>query len=159
MSPHPRRIALALLLTCAAAGCGTSRTNHTEGPTVPPAAVARDGLVKALQGWRDDHPPDPHLGLVDSERIARRRLLGFEVLGPVELGVGRGFTVRLRLAPRPNEDTDTETEANTDREPEEQVARFVVFGIDPLWVFRLEDYERIAHWEHQMEPEPDEPGA
>jgi hypothetical protein len=73
--------------------------------------------------------------------------VGFEVLGPIDLGVGRGFTVRLDLAPE------------QEGQPAEQVVRYVVFGVDPLWVFRLEDYERISHWEHAMDPDVDEPGA
>ena len=32
---------------------------------------------------------------------------------------------------------------------EEQTARFIVLGQDPLWVFREEDYEMAAHWDHQ----------
>ena len=38
------------------------------------------------------------------------------------------------------------------------VVRFVVFGIDPLWVFRQEDYEMFAHWEHLMDG-PEAPAA
>lgn len=147
----PRVVAsplLALVLAALAAGCG-SPSPAGDGPTVPPVAVARAALDAALDDWRNDQPTmrdgSPKLGLVDGDRIAGRRLLGHEVLGQVDLGVGRGFTVRLSLAAEEGGD-----------EPVELFARYVVFGIDPIWVFRLEDYERIAHWEHQMAPEADE---
>jgi hypothetical protein len=38
----------------------------------------------------------------------------------------------------------------------------VVIGIDPLWVFRHEDYDLLLHWEHPMEPvsvEPSQAGS
>ena len=36
-------------------------------------------------------------------------------------------------------------------DPEEvERIRFVVVGIDPLWVFRQADYDMIAHWEHKL---------
>ncbi len=32
------------------------------------------------------------------------------------------------------------------------MVRFLVVGIDPILVFRQEDYELISHWEHKMDP-------
>jgi hypothetical protein len=151
--PRPRLYRLIPgFLAIVSAGCGGPPRPTNTGPAVPPEATARAGLVEALSAWREGRPAtsgaSPQVGLVDSERIANRRLRSFEVLGPIELGVGRGFTVRLGLEPLDDGD-----------ESEEQVTRYVVFGIDPLWVFRLEDYERISHWEHKMDPETDDPGT
>jgi hypothetical protein len=44
------------------------------------------------------------------------------------------FTVKLTL-----EDPATELKA-----------RYVVVGIDPVWVFRQEDYDMLSHWDHPM---------
>ena len=35
---------------------------------------------------------------------------------------------------------------------EEVKARYVVMGLDPLWVIRNEDFEMLAHWDHPMKP-------
>ena len=29
----------------------------------------------------------------------------------------------------------------------------MIVGIDPLWIFRHEDYDLLLHWEHQMPTE------
>src|SRR5262245_66608911 len=95
----PSLLAAAALL---ATGCrDPSRgAEGSDGPAVPPPEAARAGLVQALDDWRAERPSPtgvmPKVGLVDSERIAQRRLLDYEVLGPVDLGVGRGFHVRDR---------------------------------------------------------------
>lgn len=139
-----------LLLALSAIGCqgGDRAATGGDGPFVPPPEVARAALVEALDGWRADQPVardpklgPPRVGLVDNDRIDQHRLLNYDVLGPIDLGVGRGFTVRLRLE-------GTGPEATT-----EPVVRYVVFGQGPVWVFRLEDYERISHWEHKMDPD------
>ncbi len=69
-----------------------------------------------------------------------RRLLDYEVAGPLMVvGKSRPFAVRLVL------DAPRETIA----------ARYIVMGRDPLWVFRQEDFDRMLHWEHKMDPETD----
>src|SRR5438046_2438683 len=51
----------------------------------------------------------------------------------------RQFTARLHL----------------EHEGSPQLVRYNVLGRNPAWVFRLEDYEAIAHWEMDMsEPAP-----
>ncbi|HVW02959.1 MAG TPA: hypothetical protein VHB77_21545, partial [Planctomycetaceae bacterium] len=63
----------------------------------------------------------------------------YQILGEVPGDTPRCYAVRLKL---------------TDPDAEER-ARFVVVGIDPLWVFRYEDFQLIAHWDHRMaEEEP-----
>jgi hypothetical protein len=135
----------AILLLAIAAGC---RTSDEDGPFVPSPAVAAGAVGKALDAWVAGRPASvgpegkpPEIGLVDSDRIGGRTLRGYEILGPIDLGIGRGFTVRLDLEPTGPDDSP------------ETVVRYVVFGQGPVWVFRLEDYERIAHWEHKMDPD------
>ena len=58
-------------------------------------------------------------------------MTGYAILGEVPCDGPRCFAVRLNL------------EGPT----EVQEVRFVLYGIDPLWVVRYEDYEMIIHWE------------
>jgi hypothetical protein len=59
----------------------------------------------------------------------------YTILGEAPGDAPRCFAVRLHL-----------------EEPqEEQRVRFVLIGLDPLWVFRHEDYEMLAHWECGVE--------
>jgi len=73
---------------------------------------------------------------VDTGRQEGQILRSFQILGETSLrGEGRCYVVGLTL----------------DNPAAEQRARFVVVGIDPIWVFRKEDYDKLAHWEHPME--------
>jgi hypothetical protein len=108
---------------------------------IPDPATARSAVVSVLEGWRDGRPIDepsgrkPAVCVVDKQRKPGQRLARFEVLGEVSTDGARGFAARLTLE-------------NPDRE---HVARFLVIGIDPLWVFRQEDYEMFSHWMHPMD--------
>ncbi|MSR59217.1 MAG: hypothetical protein EXS05_16500 [Planctomycetaceae bacterium] len=76
----------------------------------------------------------PAIGVVDHLQQVGRPLEAFEILGEVPGQAARCFAVRLRLS-----------------EPELEVReRYVVIGIDPLWVYRQEDYDLISHWDHVM---------
>jgi hypothetical protein len=111
---------------------------------VPSPDRARQALETALAAWQSGRPPGPVEGtspaviLVDSHRRPGQRLCGFAILGEVPGDGPRCFAVRLKL-----EDP-----------PEEQRARFVLVGIDPLWVYRHEDYEMMAHWQCAQSEEP-----
>ena len=59
---------------------------------------------------------------------------GFAVLGPAPGDGPRVFTVKLTF----------------DGPGEAVRARYVVFGMDPVWVFRHEDYDMLNHWGHPM---------
>ena len=75
----------------------------------------------------------------DKQRRPGDRLRSFAILGETEGENVRQFTVRL--------------EVEGDDAP--RLVRYNVLGRDPVWVFRLEDYEMISHWQHPMnEPEP-----
>lgn len=118
-----------------AAGC-------REGPSterfVPPAETARQALEASLRSWQQGRPPGrleghvtPEVILVNTCRRPEQTLDQFTILGETPGEGPRCFAVRLRL-----------------QNPEEtQRLRFVVFGIDPLWVYRYEDYEMMIHWQ------------
>ena len=61
-------------------------------------------------------------------------MLAFTVLGESGSESGRRFLVRLSLA-----------------DPDESIlAAYYVFGQDPTWVYRSEDFDMIMHWECPM---------
>jgi hypothetical protein len=131
--------AAAVLALLVGAGCRPPGTERF----VPPAAAARQALEVALRAWQDGRT-DPKIDTVsppvmvaDTVRRPGQRLTGYDVLGELPGDGPRQFVVRLRL----------------DNPPEEQKVRFVVFGIQPVWVYRLEDYEMLAHWECGMTTE------
>jgi hypothetical protein len=72
---------------------------------------------------------------VDKRRKPTQRLLAFEILGKSDIENARQFTVRLTL--------------EGDESP--QLVKYNVLGRDPVWVFRLEDYEMFSHWEMDMD--------
>lgn len=142
MSVVQFRSAIAFLCGCVLAaaclGCG-KRHGGTER-YVPTAETAREALSKALRAWQSDEAPGtvpgtlPPVQLVDAHRRPGQRLTDFEILGEVAGGGPRTFAVKVRLE-NPSEDSRL---------------RFVVLGLDPIWVFREEDYELLLHWEHAM---------
>jgi hypothetical protein len=121
------------LLVLAGTGC-TSGTGYER--YVPASQQAQTALKTALDAWRNGQPPGliegdpPAIQVVDSGRRPGQKLLGFEVLGPAAGNSPSCYGVRLKL-----------------QQPAEVlVARFVVLGIDPIYVFRYEDYVMMEHW-------------
>jgi hypothetical protein len=107
----------------------------------PAQEKARQALEAALEGWRNGAPhgavpgtAGPTVQLVDSHHPAGQRLVSFAVLGLAPGDGPRVFTVGLSL----------------ENPAQEIKARYVVLGLDPLWVIRHEDFEMLAHWEHPM---------
>jgi hypothetical protein len=140
-------IALRAMTAMAAALAGCNGWNASPAPPgyLPGWAEAKQSLASALGAWRDapSPPPDPidssGVIFVDKQRRPGQRLRSFAILAQSELENARQFTVRLQL----------------DQEESPLLVRYNVLGRNPVWVFRLEDYERISHWEHPM----DEPSA
>jgi hypothetical protein len=100
-----------------------------------------------LRKWHDfpDLPttskPSPAVMFVDQQRRPGRRLHAYAVLGESESESGRRFLVKLSLA-----------------EPDESLlVAYYVFGQDPIWVYRSEDFDMIMHWEHPMPTDPPVP--
>ena len=70
----------------------------------------------------------------DGHRTPTRKLTAYSILGEVPSDAPRCFAVKLTLG-------------NPTAEVRE---RYVVVGIDPIWVIRYEDYEMLTHWSHPM---------
>ncbi len=111
---------------------------------LPERAAGRLAVEKALGRWRDSVESEPkgsqseQVVLVDQQRKPGQRLRGFALLGDFEVESCRCFKVKLELA-----------------EPEEsKLVVYYVFGRDPMWVYRAEDFERIMHWEMDMPNTP-----
>ena len=116
---------------------------------VPDPARGRQAIEAAMATWKAGHPPgiieptSPGVQVVDTHRKPGQTLVDFEILSDsADLRV-RTFSLRLTLS---------ESE-------ERPVVRFLVVGIDPILVFRQEDYELLMHWEHRMDPEPEKTTA
>jgi hypothetical protein len=151
MHRRPSAIPIAgwLIAVLAVSICPSCRRDSRPDPRgrLPDARVARRAVERSLEGWRDSPPLDlttpkvrPVL-FVDQQRRPGRRLLDFAILGESEAEGCRRFRVRLSLA-----------------DPDELVlAAYYVFGEDPIWVYRSEDFDMIMHMDKSMmrEPGPD----
>jgi hypothetical protein len=138
-------VAHAFLAVCAL-GCGRRAGNER---FVPSEATSRRAVGAALAAWKAGEPADrtirlsePTLNLevADTARRPGQRLVDYEILGEVSAEGPRCLAVRLKL-----------------EEPTEELeVLYYLVGIDPLFVFRQEDYELLTHWEMSM---PDEAPA
>jgi hypothetical protein len=113
---------------------------------MPEWSEARTALESALSTWRDAKLPlpdslsSPSVQFVDRHRRPKERLLAYEIVGQTDIENARQFTVRLKL----------------EGEESPRLVRYNAFGRQPVWVYRLEDYELISHWECKMD-EPEAP--
>ena len=120
------------------AGC-TSSVSEADR-FVPDPVVARQAVETMLDRWKAGATPSsiadrsPQLVVVDSVRQAGAKLAWFEILGEVPGESSRCLAVRLVMGDPPVETT----------------TRYVVVGIDPLYLFRHEDFELLMHWDHPM---------
>ena len=124
-----------MFAAAALAGC----ESRTREDYVPEGAAARIALEKALDAWKQGEPPgriegSPAINVGDTHRRAGQRLADYEIAGELPSDEGRLFAVRVQL----------------ENPAAEEKVNFLVVGIDPLWVFRQEDYQIVTHWEHNM---------
>jgi hypothetical protein len=118
-------------------GCGRS---NSAASFVPAEDVARQALTDAMTAWTSDgsmslsRDDGTTVEVVDKHRRPGQSLATFEILGEVSGIGGRSFEVKLEL----------ENPSQTEH------VRYIVVGINPLWVFRQEDYELLSHWDHPM---------
>lgn len=131
--------ALALAACVATGGCGRG---NPAARFVPAEGAARGAIVAGLDAWKAGTPAGevpgtkPLVHVVDSYRDPGEKLVGYEILGEVPGDAPRCFAVDLRFEP-----------------PRTEKVRYVVVGIDPLWVFRMEDYQLLSQWDHHMKDE------
>ncbi|HKB01862.1 MAG TPA: hypothetical protein VKD90_06560 [Gemmataceae bacterium] len=132
------RVLAAAGLLALAAGCSDT---SDPGRYIPPEDKARSALESALSAWQAGAEPgtipgtaNPTVQFVDSHRPPGRRLTGLTVLGKAPGDGPPVFTVKLAF----------------DGSPGELKVRYVVVGIDPMWVIRHEDFDMLNHWDHPM---------
>ena len=145
--PVSVRLLLGLLLLSGAALAGCRyflpSTGRSDADFIPSDAVCRQALSSVLEAWQAGIPVGPVpqsaplIHVTDSSRIQQRPLQSWRILGQVPGNAASCYAVQLTL----------------DQPVEQRRERYVVVGIDPLWVFRHEDYDLLLHWEHPMEPE------
>jgi hypothetical protein len=132
-----RRILIAAGLLLVGFGC--SRTQRSED-FVPREESARQAVDAYLRAWTggstsqsvpDSNPP---VKVSDELRRNGRVLKSYTILGSVPADAPICMAVQLNL----------------DNPPEERRERYVVVGIDPLWVWRYDDYLMVTHWSHPM---------
>lgn len=136
--------ATALLVLAPILACDAGRDEKPPA-FLPSWTEARQALEWALSAWRDSREPprqisSPKVQFVDQQRGPGDRLSTYQILAQTDIENGRQFTVRLTLA---NDETP-------------RLVRYIAIGREPVWVFRLEDYDLISHWEHKMD-EPEQP--
>src|SRR4029077_6422511 len=110
-------------------------THKTNEDFIPAPDNARSALEKALQSWKAGQPvgrvagaSKPGIEVVDSEWKSGKRLLDFTIIQEdSEHGNNRSFTVRLTPAKGP---------------PRE--VKYVIVGIDPLWIYRDTDFQKLS---------------
>ena len=124
---NPTRLLLAAALFALGCAKGGKDSDFT-----PAADNARKALEAALNHWQAGNPPGtipgtkPPVEVLDSKWKSGAKLTAYEILAE-EAGAGpRTFTVRLTLGKGTEE------------------ARYIVSGIDPLWVYREEDYKKLS---------------
>ena len=131
-----RMLWIAILMAVPLTGCQSRIANYT-----PSRPAAEGALKKALDAWKAAQPvgdiptSQPVIQVVDVGRKPGQTLASYRILGESKgASSGRSFVVTLELQ-NPSETVKT---------------RYIVVGIDPLWVFRQEDYELLSHWDHHM---------
>jgi hypothetical protein len=135
------------LVLAGAAGCGDQKSKQAGDNLIPPPEVAQQAVEDVLTAWQKGQPPGKvesaslpvSVYVIDSHRRPGQKLRSFNVLGEATRSGQRWFVVRLNL----------------ENPTEEKRIRYFVAGIDPLWVFREEDYTMMAHYDHG----PDEGGV
>jgi hypothetical protein len=140
-----RVVALVILASMFVCGC-RDRT----GDFKPRKELAESALVRALEDWKSGKPAGeiagtkPLIHVTDTNRNPKQALNQFKILGEKPGRSGRTFAVELSL-----------------KHPDQQLkTEYIVVGIDPLWVYRREDFELLMHWDHRMPellPETDQP--
>jgi hypothetical protein len=108
----------------------------------PTSGEAKSSLEAALSAWRDGKPygsveatPPVHVG--DTAWQAGQQVESFEIGEEEDSGEGtKQFLVKLKMK----------------KPVGEQSVSYFVHGRDPVWVYREEDYKRMANMDNNPEP-------
>jgi hypothetical protein len=126
-------LSLSALILLAAAGCGNGVS------TAPSKEIARSALETALKSWKEGGMPgelpgtgNPKVEVHDTHWSQGDALESFEILGEDEAAGEKRFSVRLSLS-KPKQTDEVQ---------------YHVLGLDPVMVFRDEDYERNINMEN-----------
>jgi hypothetical protein len=129
-----RAFGLAVALTGALATMwGCSRHGTKTQDFTPPGDKARQALEAALNHWQSGNPhgsvpgTTPTVEVMDVKWRSGQKLKSYEILGEEPGTEPRFFKVRLTPAQGPQVDV-----------------RYAVVGIDPLWVYREEDFKALS---------------
>jgi hypothetical protein len=123
----------ALVLCCL--GCGLGKSGYER--FVPADDRARAALQAVLDAWKEGQPTSRittsslAVEVADSQRRPGQKLTTYEILGEVPGDGPNCFAVRLEL----------------DKPRQELKVRYIVIGLDPIWVFRHEDFQMMEHWD------------
>ena len=125
-------------VACCCLGVSGCRPAPSNAKYTPSEEGSRTALVAALDQWKSGEAVatikgNPSVQVVDTHR-QDQRLLAYDIISEESLNVGRRYHVKVRL----------------DNPSAEQTLQYVVVGIDPLLVFRQEDYDMLAHWDMSM---------
>jgi hypothetical protein len=145
MTHRSRILPLVFLFLTVTTGCGVSGNGNAT--PLPDPATARQAMNAALESWKAGRPTgrveptSPRIQLNDSFRKPGQVLDRYEILGQIAGERAISFVVKVTLS----------------NPSEVETIRFLLLGIDPVIVFRQEDFELLSHFEHKMDPEPTEP--
>jgi len=124
------RVLAPLLLALFTVGCG----GESHERYIPPSEKARAAVEAVLSAWKAGEPlmtvtaNDVSVDLFDARRQAGQKLEDFKIVEEVAGGEPPAFKATLRFAGKAAEEETT----------------YLVIGIDPLNVFRAEDYTRAT---------------
>lgn len=138
---QPPRCLVLLLLAAVVLPCPLGCAEPSSGYEryIPSAARAEEALDLVLAAWKAGEPVAPlklkssplTIQVADATRRAGQRLIAYDLLGEISGEGPRTFVVRLKL----------------ENPTLEEEVRYYLMGIDPLWVFRQEDYDALIHWD------------
>jgi hypothetical protein len=116
--------------------------DNGQGRFTPTSSEARTSLEAVLTAWRDGKPygsvaATPPVQVGDAAWQGGQQIESFEIGDEEDGGDGtKQFAVKLK-AKKP---------------PGEQSVRYVVYGRDPIWVYREEDYKRMLNMDNNPVP-------